>query len=617
MKRIISMLLSLLMLFSLCGVVSAYAFGSESSGDVTVLFTGGIGTAVGGEGLSYAAAAALKDSYDKDEVLLVDAGGFNAGAADIMAAAGYDLAVPAGEIKGWTVASISMGVEGLKAGAMLEKNGTAIAFVGVVSLEELTAEDYTAEDYYADIQKSVDAAAGKADFIIALGAVDKPKELAENVSGLNAVLTYGKTTEETATVESESEDGVVTTTTVMSVGEAFDAIGALKLSKAIITAQVIDSQAFAKRDLTADAAVAELEAAFEPVKEDAEDEDTDNTDNAENGENNDNAENGEDENTENTDNTVNNDSIEAESGNSQNVDADAANAAVGGDDKNDAVESSPTDTDKKDDSITTDPPVETANASATNASTAVIEWDRSKGNDLSIMLEAAVVSVERMDGNTKEWTEFLPEYYDIGGGVTVTIHLSAVDTWGTGPYAFRFAFADGTSVDKTLKLSGTAPATSTTSPTPTPTQAPTTTEAPAATKADYTWKAGDADLVITLDKAVKSISVSGRLFEDKYYTLSEDGKTVTIKGDTFNAWKGDYKFEFTFTDGTKAEKIVSVTGATEATAKPSPTPVPNGPNPHTGDETPIGLYIAIFVVLLVVLIVAVVLVIRKNKKDKE
>lgn len=612
MKRIISMLLSLLMLFSLCGVVSAYAFGSESAGDVTVLFTGGVGTAVGGEGLSYACAAALKGSYDKDEVLLVDAGGFNAGAADIMAAAGYDLAVPEKELEEWSVASISMGVEELKAGAMLEKNGTKVAFVGIVPMGEEKAEDY-----YAAIQKSVNAAAAKADFVIALGAVEEPKALAENVSSLTAVLTYGETTEDIATVETESGDGTATTTTILCVGEAFDAIGALKLSKAAITAEIIDSETFADKDLTADADVAALEADFEAVEDSAGSENNENTDNGDdtedgnsagNDDNTDNSDNTDNDNTDNSDNNENggNDSVETNSNAAQNTDADAANAATNGDeDEEDKIDASPTDTDDNDDdNVSTDLPVETTNASSTNTGTesVIVEWDRTKGQDLSITLPGEVSSVDVKDNGA--YKEYETDYYALSADKkTVTFYLSVVASWGETSFAFRFNLADNTTVEKTLKMVGTAPVTTTTPP----------------TAADYAWKAGDGDLAITLDKAVSSIKVGNKDLENKYYTLSSDNKTVTVKADMLSGWKnGTYGFEFTFTDNTTVEKKVSVSGNAETTttptATPSPTPTPGGKNPATGDESPIGLYIGIFVVLLVVLIVAIVLVVRKGKK---
>ncbi len=149
------------------------------------------------------------------------------------------------------------------------------------------------------------------------------------------------------------------------------------------------------------------------------------------------------------------------------------------------------------------------------------------------------------------------------------------------------------------------------------------------------WSKGEADLEFTFEHPVKSIFFVNTKadFGTAYYTLSEDGKKVSIHHDTLNNWRnGRYIFEFSF-DGSDEviRKTVSISGEivvtpapvqTEApaeTTSPTATPAPTAtPRPSTiaptGDNTPIALWVGILVLMAAALAVVIVLVVRKNKQ---
>ncbi len=102
-KKLLSLLLTLAMLFSLTVTASAEETGGEMSGSIVILHTNDVHGAIGG----YAAAAALKQAYEDAGayVLLLDAGDFSQGdptvsvsqgatAVELMNLAGYDAAAP-------------------------------------------------------------------------------------------------------------------------------------------------------------------------------------------------------------------------------------------------------------------------------------------------------------------------------------------------------------------------------------------------------------------------------------------------------------------------------------------------------------------------------------------
>ena len=70
------------------------------------------------------------------------------------------------------------------------------------------------------------------------------------------------------------------------------------------------------------------------------------------------------------------------------------------------------------------------------------------------------------------------------------------------------------------------------------------------------WTKGYEDLVIRLAHPVSAISVNGTDLDAKYYSLSEDGKTVSVSAGVLNGWgNGTFKFTFSFSDGTEPQVV--------------------------------------------------------------
>ena len=230
MKKLLSILLALAMMLSLFGVAALAdgeaeeAVETEETAEtleseegtapvLTILLTGEVGlpavedTEEGEEpasSMGYAGAAALKEYYARDGIaLLVDAGGFAPSAAVVMEAAGYDLAVTADAIESETLVALAP-VADSPAGMMMNKGEMIVAFIGIniPAVEEAEESEETEESaegeevtdpnaaLYAVIQESVDKAAD-ADYVILIGLCADAKALAENVAGVDAILTTG------------------------------------------------------------------------------------------------------------------------------------------------------------------------------------------------------------------------------------------------------------------------------------------------------------------------------------------------------------------------------------------------------------------------------------------
>ena len=566
MKKILSVILTLTMLVGLVGVLGVTAL---ADGDgVTIVVTGGTGGAVGGEGLGFSAAAALKGSYDDNAVMLVDAGGFNVGAAAIMTAAGYDLIVPEEALNDWDINSISMGVSGLSAGVMFEKNGVKVAFVGVVPMADL--DDDT---YYANIQAAVTAALDKgAEHVVALGLVEDASTLLDVVSGIDIVLTYGDEADVTEITAEDDETQVLAT--VLTVGAGFDTIGLLTVNDEGVKAENLDAEAYEALGLEESDVIQALESAFKVVDEEEQPEeensDADQTEeisadeedalqdgdteeqseenSEENAEENteEQSEENSEENTEeqSEEKTEENTEEQSEENTEENTEEQSEENAQGTEEKTEDAPVLPTpaavvddaspedavdETKQGEESAAVDGEAESKDSASdllsTDGETETKSYTRGE-TDLSITFEKAVSKID-VDYGAAGLKTFGDSYYTLSDeGKTVAIKHDVINPWVDGNYTFRFTFSDNTTQDVIVNISGnyTAPATATTTTTATSTPEPTPTPAPTAS------------------------------------------------------------------------------------------PAPRGNTPATGDNSPILTYIIILVVLAVALVVVIVLVARKGKK---
>jgi hypothetical protein len=490
MKKAFSLLLALIMVMSLFGVMGVSALADEENEGVTVLVTGGL-SQTGDDGLSYAALAAWKNTYEDNAVLLVDAGGFDASAVEVMNAAGYDLAVPDQTLEGADFACVSVGLEGLSAGACLTKNNTSVAVIGLSPMGETEAEEY-----YAAIQKNVEAAIG-ADFIIAVGQTEDGEALVENVPGLNAVVLLADDLGETVVSTGEETSALVSTVSA-------DGVAVLKLSADGIEGSHATAEDVLGLDLGEDENVAAVEAAWlESLL------DTEETEDAQEAEE---ADPAAEEETEEAEEPVQ-DAQEAEvedvlqEGDVEEQDeiqesASGSDAVTEPDPTPAQQESAVTtsdavlDTDQStEDPAVTEEPETTEEPEATPEPTAeptpeptpaVEEIAFARGTEnLTVsglggtVVKVAVSSSVLVEGN---------DYVLTDDGTTVTLQASTLNYWGDGTYTFSFTLNDGTEVQKRINISGdyTAPestAVPTTEPVadPTATEEPTPTAAPTAT----------------------------------------------------------------------------------------------------------------------------------------
>lgn len=565
MKKVLSVILALVLVCSLAGVMGVSAL-ADGEG-VTIVVTGGTGDAIGGEGLSYAAAAALKGSYD-DNAILVDAGGFAGSAAAIMTAAGYDLIVPDEALADWDITSISMGVSGLSAGVMFEKNGVKIAFVGVVPMD-----DQDADTYYSNIQAAVTAARDKgADYVIALGLVDDAAALTDNVAGIDIILTYGAEAD-VAEITDEAEEPAVLTT-ILTVGAGFDTIGVVTLDEDGVAAENLDAEQYEALDLEESDVIQALEAAFKVAKaeEEVEEEVIETAETAE-VEETQAAEEASPVDAEQTEEAavleeeVQQDGESEEAGEApENDGADESSENTGENDGNteeDTEEPTEENTENAENTEQTEEQVEETapvlptpvvdEASALDAAAEepvaeeVVTWDGAEessatdytrgATDLKIDFEHPVSKVEIKNG--ENWNEFLAEYYTLSNdNKTVSIKANILNDLVDGNYYFNFKFSDGAADESlTVSISGT-----------------------------YVAPAG------------------------------ESTETAGTTGTTESA------------QTTESTQTTESAQTTESTASVS------GNTPATGDNSPILVYIIILAVLAVALVVVIVLVTRKGKK---
>ena len=593
MKKVLCMILSLIMVLSLIGVMSVVSLADAEDG-LTVIVTGGTGDAIGGEGLNFTAAAALKASYDENEVLLVDAGGFAGSAPAIMTAAGYDLIVPENALTDWDITSISMGVSGLSAGVMFEKNGVKAAFVGVVprgGQEE--------EEYYANIQAAVTASRDKgAAYVVALGLVDDAEALIDNVSGISVILTYGDESsvgkitedglvvavdrdasatdadeeaadeedadEEDAAEEAadEAQENESVRAVVLTVGKRFGSIGKLTLKTDGVAAENLKAEQYTQMELEESEIIRALEAACKTSAVE---------DPTEDGEPADDEEPAGDEETDDDEETAGD---EEPAGDEETAgEEEPAGDEQSAEDEQPAGDEQPDETEQPAETESTPEPTEEP----------IVEPTPVAGQEE----DASETDAEEPTATPEPTVEPTPE----------VVHYD-------------------TDEDKD-------------SPT------------------DYTR--GSVDLKLDFDHPVSAVFVSDngslKTFEPQYYTLSGDSKSVSIHADVLNAWgDGNYPFAIRFADGTEDKNIiVSISGSyTAPTATPEPTATaapadtaapgstpaataassaaPQNSNsgsgkstPLTGDDSPILLYAIILVVLIAALAVVIILVARKKK----
>ncbi len=573
MKRILTLILSLIMVFSLFSVMSVSALADE--GELTIVLTGGTGTAIGGEGIGFATAAAIKATYDSDAVLMVDAGGFDAGAAAIMTAAGYDLVVPDTVMADWAITSISMSNPDLKAGAMFEKNGVKVAFVGVAPMGDMDSAAY-----YEAIQGAVTAARDTgAEFVIALGLVSDANALIKNVPGISAILTYGETAvealsvavEESAEDEEETEEseeteeaaGAAAQALLVSVGSDFESIGIVTIKGNMLYAETVNDETVDALDISESEIILALESAFQSAQTGETEEPVEETE----------------EPVEETEEPV--------------------------EETEEPVEE-------------TEEPVEETEEPVEETEEPVEETEEP--------VEETEEPVEETEEPVEETEKPVEETED-------TVAEGAADTEGSSAGAASDTDADADS-DGTADETGTDNASASNANGNTNGE-----EKPSTDLVEYIR--GLEDLELTFEHPIDSVKVNGSVFEDRYYTLSDDRMTIAIDADVLNAWgngteTGNYQFTFSFTDGTEDEVItVNISGTAptpseteepdptatpEPTKEPSATPAPEknanskGNNtPATGDTSPIGLYAAILGVMVVALAVVIVLVVRKNK----
>lgn len=549
MKKVLSVFLALMLAVSLFSVVGVSALADEDEQEsAVILFTGGVGSAVGGEGLNFASVAALKASYE--DALLVDAGGFEASAASVMKAAGYDLVVPAAALEDGP-AAISMGVEGLSAGCLVTKNGISIAFVGVAPMG-----GQEAEAYYEAIQNNVDAI--EADYVVALGQVDDAAALAANVSGVNAILTYGDATDK-AVVEAAGE----TQAAAVTVGRGFAAVGILELTKdenGIVNATVttLNGEEFAALELTADEDVAALEAAWAEEAEAAAAAALDDAETPDENEEQDGDGDGEAAAEPDTDTAADGDGQLVEAG-EPGDDTEPDELKAGIEEQTAGESSSPYDAEVTvnepqtsqnnaneqavspldattneenngeggEDDPATPTPIPTETPPDTGVSlTEEVQFEKNS-HDLVFERNYPIKSIT-VNGQLQYEGEG-KDYILTNGGKTATFAAGFFNNWGNGLYNFVFSYTEDGVEDETVKvtISGDAPAAT---DTPVQTAEPTATVAP--------------------------------------------------------------------------------------TAAPTATPVPtsSGDTPATGDSSPIALYVVILVVMVAALAVVIYLVVRKNKR---
>lgn len=623
MKRFLSVLLALVMVMSLAGVMGVSALAAED--ELTIVLTGGTGTAVGGEGLGFATAAAIRDTYDSNAVLLVDAGGFDTAAGAIMTAAGYDLVVPDEVMGDWAVTSIAMNSDALKPGALIEKNGVKVGFVAV---EPMGAMD--AATYYDTIQGAVTGARDTgAEFVIALGRVDDANAVIENVSGIDAILTFGATaikalpgeiteedelTEEPAEETGETEEAAEVTeegeeeftqdgeteepaaqALYVSVGSEFGSIGIVSIKGNMLYAEIVNEETVDALELEESGAIHALEEAFQPAQAQEEIPEEAAVDIVP---------------AEETEAAEENESAEEQP--AEDGEADDAATADAEPVKEDAVEE-PTDTETSDEEIAED----TADTETAEEEEANTDGEAEAADEPAAVEPTPVADgASSTDAQETEDTDALPEE---------SAQPAEADDSESGENA-----------------ASEEPA------------APADTEQPAEnadnnSNAPTEFIRGLADLEIDFENPVKEVEIKDgsdyKEFESRYYTLSNGDKTVALSASVLNDWPdGNYWFRFLFADGTEEQIVVvrisgdkpvpdsndespakeTTPAAAEQTAKAEATPAPakdstakKTSTPATGDTSPIGVYAAVLGVMVVALVIVIVLAVRKKKtQDK-
>ena len=594
MNRTIRVILALALVFCLVGTLGVTAL-AEGENELTLIVTGGTGSALGGDGPNFAAAAALRDTYVKSEtdspVLLVDAGGFLPGAAAVMTAAKYDLIVPEEPLTDWDITSISMGVSGLSAGVVFDKNGLQIAFVGVVPMGVQNADEY-----YGNIQAAVTAARDRGvSYVIILGLVDDAAALIERVAGIDAILTYGpeasvktlpetveeEPAEETETEEveenseeAESEKEEPAGTMILTVGEKFGTLGVVTIKADGITAENLDAEKLAEKELTLSDAILTLETAVSaaiPEEESVEETEIEETET---------------------------EATETEETEENGEEAESENEEPAADTETEA------------------PAADGAEENAEAAETETVEETET---------EAEEPAADAEQTSEPENTEAAENTESTESAEAETNAAPVEPTPVVDPASETDAPAEQTAETESEPAANAAePETVVWDGEPEQTDSPT----------DYEKSYDDLQLVF--EHPVESVKVGDREFEAKYYDKSEDGKTIKIHADVLNGWtNATYSFVFHFSDGAEDKEVrVEISGTAPAAATPTPTPTPTatptptpaptatpvpaksaGNSPSTGDTSPILLYVILLAVLVVALVVVIVLVVRKNKRN--
>ncbi len=574
MKKLLSILLALVMVLSLFGVMGFAAFADETEEEVleetaeetpvlNILFTANVGQSFADEeeGLSYAAAAALKEYYaQQGEALLVDAGGFEPSALNILAAAGYDLAVTGETLEqeeDSALVVLPFVTEGKVSGVMLNKGGLKLAFIGVnIPAQEETVEteepaEETEEEtdpnapVYASIQDAVNQARDAADYVILVGLCSDGEALGKAVEGADAIL-LGDV--EGAKVEKEESS-------VLLAGAAggFGSIGLLTVNGEGLAAEELNAEDVDALALELNEDILAMESEWTlPVEEEEpeipqeeilpevpampiptpavtpgveqpeieedpapEQPDTEEDTTPEN-------------------ETIPEDEPVVEEENAEE-DENASDGETAEPEATPEVTPEPTPEPTAEPTATPEPtPEPTAEPTATPEPTpeptekpqdTTINW--SKGtSDLEILFPQQVTEMKAGGNTLTEGNDFSLK----NGGKTVVIHASMMNGWPNGTYVFTAVFGDGTVQNQ-------------------------------------------------------RVSVSGE------YVAPEE------------------------TPGNDGNKEPDPTATPEPTAAPTPTATPSGAFiPDTGDDSPIALYAVLLGVLAVALVVVIVVVLKKNRK---
>ncbi len=279
-KRILSIILAVILLFSLCGC------GTKQENDIIILYTNDVHCAVD-EGIGYAGLAAMKAEYEKEgfSVILADCGDAIQGEpigtlsqgeyiVDIMNETGYDVAtignhefdygaerfLELADKAEYTYVSCNFtstetGETVFEPYTVIEREGTKIAFIGITTPFTVTSsspvyfqnengdyiynfkQDETGEAVYEAVQASIDKAKKDgADYVIALshtgiGEEFSPwssKDIIENTAGIDVIIDgHSHSTVPCTRIRDKNGDWVLLTQT----GTKFSSVGMLLIQK--------------------------------------------------------------------------------------------------------------------------------------------------------------------------------------------------------------------------------------------------------------------------------------------------------------------------------------------------------------------------------------------------